>query len=328
MRLVFAGTPEFARTVLAVLLDDTRHEVVGVLTQPDKPVGRRRGLLVPPPVKELALERDVQVLQPEYLTVPALAEWLAVRAPDAVVVAAYGKLIPGRLLTIPPRGFINVHASLLPRWRGAAPVQWAIVSGDPETGVCIMQMDEGTDTGPVWSSSRTTVHANETAGELTGRLAELGSALLLETLGGIEEGLLGEPKAQDAAFATSAPKLRAADLELDWTMASWDLHRMVMAANPWPGATVATGFGRLTVWRTRVGSGPGPEESGCALAADHSGGEILAVEPELVVVAGDRPLTLLEVQVPGKRRMSGAEFARGRRLEVGGSLAPASDPGH
>lgn len=324
MRLVFAGTPNFSRIILSGLLADARHEVAGVITQPDKAAGRRRSVLVPPAVKELAIEHGLPVLQPEYLTAPTVETWLAARRPDAVVVAAYGKIVPPRLLAIPPCGFINVHASLLPRWRGAAPIERAILAGDTETGVCIMQMEEGLDTGPIWGCERVAVGIDETAGELTERLAEVGAELLVRTLAGIEDGRLTGPTPQPEEGVSVAAKLTREELTIDWTLDAWDLHRRVMAANPTLGVTIETVVGPLKIWRTRVGAAGQEEVPGCALGGDVSGGEVLAVEPELVVGAGDRPLTLLEVQSPGRARMTGAEFARGRRIQVGQMLAAAA----
>jgi methionyl-tRNA formyltransferase len=313
MQVVFGGTPEFARTVLDVLVQDGRHEVAAVMCQPDKPVGRHRHKVEPPPVKAYAIEQGLDVFQPEKLSDPSVREWLAGVGVEAVVVAAYGKLIPGELLAVPPRGFINVHASLLPSWRGAAPIQRSILAGEHRTGTCVMQMDEGMDTGPVWACAGLDVLEDETAGELAARLAERGGRLLTETLEAIEQGVLATPVPQSEDKATIANKVGPEDVRLDFKMPVEGLIRRVRAGNPKPGAAVATEQGPLKVWRARrvetLGTGAKPP------------GTVLAMDPELVVTAADDGLALLEVQPPGKGRMSGDDFARGRRLALGDVLA-------
>lgn len=313
MRVVFGGTPRFARSVLEIVIRDARHEVAAVICQPDKPVGRHRHKVEAPPVKTYAVEQGIEVFQPEKLSDPSVGEWLERVGVEAVVVAAYGKLIPAELLAIPPRGFINVHASLLPRWRGAAPIQRAILAGEHRTGICVMQMDEGMDTGPVWACAGLDVLEDETAGELAGRLAERGGRLLAETLEAIEHGVLTIPVAQDEQKATIAQKVGPEDVRLDFEMPVEGLIRRIRAGNPKPGAAVATAHGPLKVWRARrveaLGGGVKPP------------GAVLATDPELVVTAADDGLALLEVQPPGKGRMTGDDFARGRRLALGDVLA-------
>ena len=312
MRVVFGGTPEFARTVLEVLLSDGRHKVAAVICRPDKPIGRHRHRVEPPPVKAYATQQGIEVLQPEKLSDPSVAEWLADAGVEAVVVAAYGKLVPRELLTIPPRGFINLHASLLPRWRGAAPIQRAILAGEHRTGTCVMQMDEGTDTGPVWACAGLDVLEDETAGELAGRLAERGGRLLAETLEAIEHRILAAPVPQSEEKATIAHKVGPDDVRLELDMPVEGLLRRIRAGNPKPGAAISTAQGPIKVWRARrvqtMGSGAKPA------------GAVLATDPELVVAAADDGLALLEVQPPGKERMTGDAFARGRRLTLGDVL--------
>jgi methionyl-tRNA formyltransferase len=344
MRLVFAGTPELARVVLDALLASS-HKVVGVLTQPDRPVGRHRGEAVPPPVKVRALRAGLPVLQPTRLSVAAggeeagrdpaavaegeeagrdpaavadgedVAAWLTRLGPDAVAVAAYGRIIPADLLSLPPRGWVNVHASLLPRWRGAAPIQHAILAGDAETGVCIMRMDEGMDTGPVWACEATPIDEEESAGELSARLAELGGRLLVRTLSEIEAAR--EPRPQDDVFATMAPKLAAEDLAIDWSLPADELDRRVRAADPKPGAAAKTSAGPLKVWRARPVAESREDGPAAQVGIDgtaRSPGTIVATSPDLIVACAMGALALEEVQPAGGPRMSGAAWARGRRL--------------
>lgn len=313
MRVVFGGTPEFARTIMKILVGDGRHEVAAVICQPDKPVGRHRHKVEPPPVKVFAIERGIEVFQPEGLSDPSVAEWLEGVACEAVVVAAYGKLIPAELLAVPPRGFINVHASLLPRWRGAAPIQRAILAGEDRTGTCVMQMDEGMDTGPVWACATLDIGEDETAGELGARLAERGGRLLAESLEAIEHRVLTIAVPQSDEKATIAHKVGPEDVRLDLEMPVEGLIRRVRAGNPKPGAAIATAQGPLKVWRARRVETFG---TGSKLP-----GTVVATDPELVVTAADAALALLEVQPPGKGRMSGDAFARGRRLVLGDVLA-------
>jgi methionyl-tRNA formyltransferase len=308
MRLVFAGTPELARVILDALIASA-HQVVGAMTQPDKAVGRHRTHATPPPVKVRAQEAGIPVLQPERLRDPEVAAWLGGLAPDAVAVAAYGKIVPAELLALPPRGFVNVHASLLPRWRGAAPIQHAILAADAETGVCIMRMDEGMDTGAVWAREATAIGPRESAGALSERLAEMGGRLLVETLDAMESGDLVEAEPQPETGMTLAPKLSAQDVAVDWTLPADALDRRIRAADPKPGAVAQTVDGPLKVWRAR------PVEY------EGAPGWVMESEPDLIVSCGRGALALVEVQAAGGQRMSGQAWARGRRLKTGGRIA-------
>src|SRR5438128_676793 len=247
MRLIFMGTPEFAVPVLAHLLSDG-HEVAAVFTQPDKPVGRSKQLQAPP-VKTFALEHQIAVHQPAKIkTNDEVRAVFASTNPDACIVAAYGKILPEWLLQMPRLGCINVHASLLPKYRGAAPINWAIANGELETGVTIMQMDVGMDTGPMLARSSIPIGDTETAPELSSRLAELGAALLSEILPKIERGeITAEPQNNDEA--TYAPMLKREDGLLGWHWTATEISNRVRAFQPWPGVYTMLGGGRLHIWR-------------------------------------------------------------------------------
>jgi methionyl-tRNA formyltransferase len=300
-RIVFMGTPEFALPTLAMLLE--RQNVVLVYTQPDRPAGRGRRMKESP-VKGLARSAGVPVEQPPSLRGDGPAAVLAAYEPDVVVVAAYGLILPPAVLAAPSHGALNVHASLLPRWRGAAPVQRAILAGDKESGVSIMLMDPGLDTGPVLARRATPVGPEETAGELGMRLAVLGAELLGETLGPwLAGGLVPQP--QDDAGSTAAPKLAPAERELDWTDSATNLARRVRALAPAPGARTWTPDGPLKVLRARAVSG-----------SLRAGAVNMESGAPRVGCGGGGMLVLETVQPAGRRAMSGADFARGRSRAI------------
>jgi methionyl-tRNA formyltransferase len=301
LRVVFLGSGDFARPSFEALVE-AGHEVVALVTQPDKPKGRGRRR-APPPLKPTATARGVPVLQPPRINDPAALSALGALRPDVLVVVAYGQILPRAILDLARFGAVNVHASLLPRYRGAAPIQWAIARGETETGVTTMQLDEGLDTGPVLLQSRLTIGPDETAGELLPRLAALGATLLLETLDGLHGGRL-VPMLQDPAFASHAPLLRKEDGRLDWSRSALELACRVRAFNPWPGAFTSWRNGRLSVWRARASTSAGPPAPGRLLGREGEG---------LLVSCGDGVLALLEVQPEGRRQMSGAAFAAGAR---------------
>lgn len=302
-RIVYAGTPEFAVPALRRLIDAGAN-VVAVYTQPDRRAGRGRRLTASP-VKELALERGLAVHQPETLRDEAARNTLSDLAPDLLVVAAYGLILPENILAVPTRDCWNIHASLLPRWRGAAPIQRAIEAGDRRTGVCIMRMEAGLDTGPVFHRLETVIEAGDTGGSVHDRLATLGADALLTCLGRLEQGTLEPPEPQDEALATYAPKLSKAEAELDFGEPAMTLERRIRAFDPWPVAWFVYEGRRLRVWRA---------------AADPRGhdahpGTVLEVEPKGIVLAtGQGRLRLLEVQPEGGRRMPVADFLNARRL--------------
>lgn len=303
------GTPEFAVPSLERLISDG-HEVAAVFTQPDKPAGRGKHLHTPP-VKLSALSLGIPVHQPAKIKtneeVRAIFEAIS---PDACVVAAYGKILPGWLLAIPRLGCINVHASLLPKYRGAAPINWAIANGERETGVTIMQMDAGMDTGPMLAKRGITIGDEATAPELSSRLAQLGAELLSETLPRIERGEV-KPEPQDESSATYAPMLKREDGLIDWQMSAGEIANRVRAFQPWPGTYTSFRGSRLIIWRARQA----PE------AASHTveAAAILSIDETAMTVAcaGSSAMRVEEVQVEGKRRMSAREFANGTRLQPG-----------
>ena len=307
MRVVFAGTPGFAVPSLQAL-STARHELALVLTQPDRPAGRGLGS-VPSPVKRAAEGLGVPVFQPATLKDSEVQARLRAAQPDIMVVAAYGLILPQPVLDIPEHGAVNIHASLLPRWRGAAPIQRAILAGDSVTGVCIMQMDAGLDTGPVLLRAETSITPGDTAGALHDRLAALGAGLLLDALKGIEQGTIS-PVPQAADGVTYAPKIEKQEARIDWTRPAREIERQIRAFNPFPGAVTRVRGTELKVWR--------------AILVDEAGqpGLILRVAPEGVVVAcGTGALALAELQRAGGRRLSAGELLRGFPLAAGERFA-------
>jgi methionyl-tRNA formyltransferase len=314
VKLIFMGTPEFSVPSLERLIGDG-HEVAAVFTQPDKPAGRGK-LLHAPPVKALALEHRIAVHQPSKLKsnqeVRALFEAIS---PDACSVVAYGKILPAWMLAIPRLGCINVHASLLPMYRGAAPINWAIANGERVTGVTIMQMDVGMDTGPMLTQRAIPIGDEETAPELSVRLSLLGAELLSETLPRIERGDLA-PRIQDDREATYAPMLRREDGLIHWGMNAKEIAHRVRAFQPWPGTYTTFRGSRLIIWKGR----PRPE-------ADSNNRQLTSAEPGTilnidetgicVLCSGLSALLIREVQIEGKRRVSAREFANGARLQLG-----------
>ena len=302
-QIAFAGTPDFAVPCLR-LLQASACRISLVLTRPDRPAGRGRRV-TQSPVKRAALEHGLHVRQPRRLDSGAVPEdWGD--APDLLVVAAYGLLIPPWLLDWPRLGAVNVHASLLPRWRGAAPVQYAILAGDRETGASIMRMDAGLDTGPVYSRRKLAIKAGETAGMLHDRLARSGAQLLVETLPGI---LSGDPVAepQDDALATHAPRIAKADGVLDWTASAVELERRVRAFNPWPVAETRTASGeRVRIWEAVAEYGRSQARPGSVIRADAAG---------IDVATGAGILRVRSLQRPGGRVMSAGEYVNANTLE-------------
>ena len=297
MRLIFAGTPEFAAVALDALIA-AGHEVVLVLTQPDRPAGR--GLkLMPSVVKNNALKQILRVEQPLTLKTEAARELITVANADAMVVAAYGLILPPEILAIPRLGCINIHASLLPRWRGAAPIQRAILAGDLETGVTIMHMDAGLDTGAMLVKRALTIGENESAGELHDRLAVLGGELIVEALQN-----LPTPTPQDAILATYAAKLTKQEALIEWDESATEIARRVRAYNPFPGAVTTLGPARIKIWRVEMADHR-PQEPGtvCSNAPD-----------EIVIACGQGALKVLELQRAGGKRLAAAAFLKGFSL--------------
>ena len=306
MRVLFYGTPAFALPTLEALL--AHHQVVAVITQPDKRAGRGRAV-TPSPVKQRALMAGVPVLQPPRLRDAGWPERLAEYRPDVAVVAAFGQILPKTVLDVPVHGSINVHGSVLPRYRGAAPIAWAIMRGETETGITTFQMDPGMDTGDMLLTEATPIGPEETAGELSARLAEIGARLLLQTL----EGLDTLPRIpQDHTKATLAPRLKKEDGWLRPAEPARDLVNRVRGCNPWPGAAFVTPAGRLLVWRATVVAPPGVTAPPGTLVASDGG---------LAIATGDGLLLPLEVQPENRKAMAWADFLRGARLAPGARVS-------
>ena len=315
MRVAFAGTPEFALPALEALLE--RHRIVGVLTQPDRPRGRGRRI-EPGPVKRAALARGLPLAQPETLASAEGRAPLEAWRPEALVVVAYGLILPREVLALPPLGCLNIHASLLPRWRGAAPVERAIQVGDTETGVTIMQMDSGLDTGPVLLKRRLAISPSHTAGTLRDELSRLGAAALLESLEGLTHGTL-KPTPQPAEGVTYAAKIAKSEARIDWRRDALDIERQIRAFNPWPVAETSLDGEPLRILQGRAEEPDdvrqrASKESQNA-SKNYDTGTIVAVLDDFVLVqCGRGRLRVLEVQRPGRRRVSAQDYAHGFRL--------------
>ncbi len=301
MRIVFAGTPEFAVPSLRAACG--KAEVVAVYTQPDRPAGRGRGLQASP-VKQEALARGIPVLQPETLKSQVSRDALRALKPDLMVVVAYGLLLPQKILDIPEEGCWNVHASLLPRWRGAAPIQRAIEAGDAETGVCLMQMEKGLDTGPVLLSQSVAIGEQETGGQLHDRLAELGAQVLADGLGLLRAGIRPVPRPQPALGVTYAHKLDKAEAKLDWSQPAVVLARRVRAFNPWPVAEAVLAGERLRIHGAVAIDAPAGAAPGTVLAAGRDG---------IDVACGEGALRIRVLQRDGGKAITAADWLNARR---------------
>jgi methionyl-tRNA formyltransferase len=308
LRVAFAGTPEFALPALRALIE-SGHEVVGVLTRPDRPRGRGRQI-TPSPVKEAALAHGLPISQPETLATPESRAALESWCPELLVVVAYGLILPASVLALPPRGCLNIHASLLPRWRGAAPIQRAILAGDAETGVSIMQMDSGLDTGPVLLERRIPIERTATSGALHERLARLGAEALLEALREIAAGT-ARPRPQPDRGVTYAAKIAKPEAVIDWRASALAIERQVHAFNPWPGAETRFEGEPLRVLGAQAEAGAGPGEPGTIIAIRRDA---------LLVRCGEGQLALTEVQRPGRKPLAAGDFVNAARLISGQRL--------
>lgn len=299
MRIVFAGTPEFAAEHLKALLASP-HDIVAVYTQPDRPAGRGQKLM-PSPVKQLALEHGIPVLQPPSLRAPEAQAELAALAPELMVVVAYGLILPQGVLDIPRLGCINSHASLLPRWRGAAPIQRAVQAGDAESGVTVMRMEAGLDTGPMLLKVSTPIGAQDTGGSLHDRLAQMGPAAVLEAIDGLAQGtLVGE--VQDDSLANYAHKLNKDEARIDWTRPAIELERLVRAFFPWPICHSTLHGEAVKVLAAQLDEGTGQP------------GEIIAASKEgLTVACGAQALRLTRLQLPGGKALNFSDLFNSRR---------------
>ncbi len=306
-RIVFMGTPDFAVPSLKALAEDGRYEIVGVICQPDRPAGRGKKLAACP-VKQAALDKGLPVYQFERIRRPEGVAQLKTLAPDVVVTAAFGQILTQELLDIPVHGTVNVHASLLPGYRGPAPINWCIVNGESETGVTIMRTDIGIDTGDILSAVSTPIGELETAGELTLRLAELGAGLLADTLPEYLSGAL-KPVPQDPEKASYQPMLDKAMGGIDWSLAARQIACRVRGFNPWPGAYTDMPEGRLKLLLARA----------VACDSDAAPGTVIASGPKegLVVRCGEGALEVLELQAPGGKRMAAKAYLTGKKIGVG-----------
>jgi methionyl-tRNA formyltransferase len=316
MVVAFFGTPRFAVPTLQQLLDSP-HSVAGVVTQPDRPRGRGQKVTCAP-VKTLALERGIPVFQPDRLKPPEVAATLRGWQPDVGIVAAYGRIIPEHLLTIPRLGMINVHASLLPKYRGAAPVHRAVMNGDPETGVTIMRVVKELDAGPMFAKATRPIGPDETSDVVEGALADIGAGLLIRVLDQIVEGIAHE-EPQDDTSATYAPRLTKEEGLIDWSNRSLEIHDRVRGLYPWPHAYTFLNGARLIVRRT-IADLEGPRRS-----PEFQPGTIVSVTPDAIHVAtgNGEQLAIVEVQPEGRRPMAVRDFAAGHRVAAGDLFSPS-----
>ena len=306
--IIFMGTPDFAVPCLKAL-HASPFRVAMVVTQPDRPKGRGRQM-TPPPVKVAAQHLGYEILQPQAVRLPECISRLTAAAPDYFVVVAFGQILPRPVLSIPRWGAVNVHASLLPRFRGPAPIQWAIIRGEHETGVTTMLMDHGVDTGDILLKARTPIHAEDTAAELHDRLAGMGAELLVKTLHGLQKGSVF-PRMQNNGQATYAPMLRKEDGRMDWRKSAAGLDALVRAMTPWPGAYCYLGDERLRIFRSSALPAPGQAEPGTVLPS---------FPDELRVATGDGILLVQELQSPSGKRMLVKDFLHGHAISPGTKL--------
>lgn len=304
MRVVFMGTPEFAVPCLQKLLD-CGHEVTGVFTQPDKPQGRKM-ILTPPPVKELALANNIPVYQPLKMRDGTALEMLKEADPELAVVVAYGKILPKEILDYPKYGCINIHASLLPKLRGAGPIQWSVINGFEKTGVTSMQMDEGLDTGDMLISREIEIGENDTAGDMHDKLSVLGAEVLEETINALLEGAL-KPQKQNHDEFTYAPMLSKELSPIDWNAPAREVHNKIRGLSPWPSATAVMDGKKVKIHKSILVDD-----------AAKSAGEVVANGNRLVVSCGDgKCIEILNLQAEGKKAMSAADYMRGNSVNIG-----------
>ena len=304
MRIIFMGTPEFAAPAIDSLID-AGHEIAAVFSQPDKPKGRGYAM-TPPPVKVKAMEHNIPVYQPKSMRDGEALKIFREIKPDVGVVIAYGKILPQEILDAPKYGCINVHASLLPKYRGAAPIQWSVIDGESKTGVTTMQMDAGLDTGDMLLRSETDIAPDETAGDLHDRLSAMGAELIVKTLDALARGEL-KPEKQDDSGTCYAKMLTKELCAVDWSRSAREIHNQIRGLSPWPVATAVLEGRKLKLHRSAVS----PIE-----AAEGKCGEIICLEP-LTVKCGSGAVELLEIQAEGKKRMTAEDYLRGHKIEKG-----------
>lgn len=309
-KVIFMGTPEFALPSLDALVH-AGFDVLAIVTRPDKPKGRGRAVEASP-VKKRALALNIPVYEPTKVREPSFIDTVKTLAPDFIVVVAYGKILPKALLDIPKRGCVNAHASLLPKYRGASPINRAIINGDKETGVCAMLMDEGMDTGPVLLCEKTPIGDDETAEALSKRLSEIGAALIVKTLNGMLEGSI-RPQAQSGGGATYALPLKKEDGLIDWNQSAARINNLVRGLEPWPGAYTRWKGALIKIHRAEAAEDSGAADATVGAVVDAQAGRIR-------VRCGSGVLNIIELQPESKRRMSAADFVKGYRLERGDSF--------
>jgi methionyl-tRNA formyltransferase len=321
VKLAFMGSATFALPSLNALFEKG-YPITGVITQPDKPSGRGQSLQSPP-VKKRAFDLHLPVFQPKSLKSDETQSLIPALEPDMIIVVAYGKILPGWLLQFPRYGCINLHGSILPKYRGAAPVHWAIANGEETTGVCTMLLDEGLDTGPVYLCEETNIGPDETAPQLYDRLGELGAGVLIETVNGIVNGTL-QPKPQDDSLATLAPILKKEHGFIDWSMPAIEIHNRVRAFNPWPGTVTKFRGTRCKILKT-VAAVCDRRQTGAHRAPLQSG-SIVFSKNSLAVVCGDGTLLeILLIQPENRKPVSGADFANGARIQADEKFVPLMD---
>jgi methionyl-tRNA formyltransferase len=317
MRIVFCGTPQFAVPTLKHLLAQNEFQIAAVITQPDRPRGRGQEVSFSP-VKEMAMAAGIPVHQPEKIRAPEAQELLQKLAPDAIVIIAYGQIIPARLLPIPKLGWINLHASLLPKYRGAAPINWAIVNGETKTGVTLMRIDAGMDTGDMLLQKEMEIGPTETAPELAARMSELGAPLMVETLCGLATGkILPRPQAHEQA--SSAPMLKKEDGRVDWSRPAQEIFNRIRGFAPWPGAYTSFRGQTCHIWGEPASSGLGDlaRENARPNESVTPGALLLQRKEVLVKCGGTTHLRLLSVKLEGRKQVSAAEFVNGAHLHPG-----------
>ena len=304
MRIIFMGTPDFAVPCLESLLN-AGHEIAAVFTQPDKPRGRKQ-TMTPPEVKICALDHGLKVFQPKTLRDGEALAVIKEIDPDCIVVAAYGKILPKEILDLPKYGCINVHGSLLPKYRGSAPIQWSVINGDTETGVTIMQMAQGVDTGDMLYQKAIPIHIDDTAESMFNKLSELGGVMIAEALDMLEKGELTAEK-QDETLATHAPMLDKTISEIDWHKPALEVHNLVRGLYSWPIAQTTLRGKRLKIYRTSLGKGNG------------EAGSVIATDP-LTIACSDGAVVIEELQLEGKKRMDAKTFLIGHPLNLNDKL--------
>lgn len=317
MRIVFMGTPDFSVPTLEALYRGG-HDIAAVITQPDRPKGRGKSVLMTP-VKEKALEYGIPVYQPEKVKTPEFVETLKELAPEVIVVVAFGQILSKDILTLPKYGCVNVHASLLPKYRGAAPIQWAVIDGEKTSGVTTMFMDEGLDTGDILEKREIALDPKETGGSLFDKLSVLGGELILSTLRKLEDGTITREK-QGESGTSYAKMLKKSMGEIDWSAGAAVIERLIRGLSPWPSAYTFLGGKTLKLWDADVVSPEEAEKIRSGFAGEAACGTVLSAADRIFVETGDGILAIGEVQLEGKKRMSADAFLRGYPIEVGTKL--------